>query len=249
MNSSPDVVLLRSPDDETPDRYVTAFGRAGLRAVCEPVLAFSFPRSAELRDRLASSDRYAGLIATSPRVATALDRAVADREVFVKHWGERRAYAVGPKTAARLRALGLQARGAETGSAKALAACIVDDAPNGPLLFLSGNRRRDTLPEALRTAGVPFEELVVYETTPRTGLDLPPANGSTWLVFFSPSGLEAVEAENRHSLRQYRLAAIGPTTGEALVEAGHSVEVVAEPPSPDGLVTALREASAESSGS
>lgn len=248
MNSSLDVVLLRSPDDETPDRYVAALGRAGLRAVCEPVLAFSFPRSAELRDRLASSDRYAGLIATSPRVATALDWAVADRDAFVKHWGGRRAYAVGPKTAARLRALGLQPHGAETGSAQALAACIVDDAPSGPLLFLSGNRRRDTLPEALRNADVPFEELVVYETHPRIELDLPTPDGAPWLVFFSPSGLEAVEAQYENSLDEYRLAAIGPTTGKTLAKAGHSVEAVAGSPSPDGLVAALREASPESSG-
>ena len=248
MDSSPDAVLLRSPDDDGPDRYIAALGRAGLEAVCEPVLAFSFPRPAALRDRLASPDRYAGLIATSPRAATALARLASDQSPLLQAWGERPAYAVGPKTADQLRALGLHPRGAETGSAEALAAYIVDDAPAAPLLFLSGNRRRDTLPEALQRAGLPFDELVVYETHPRSDLDLPAANGSTWLVFFSPSGLEAVEAGEGADLEEYRVAAIGPTTGTALATAGFSVEAVAESPSPEGLVAALKTAGAASSG-
>jgi uroporphyrinogen-III synthase len=248
MNPSPDVVLLRSPDDEMPDRYVAALDRAGWRAACEPVLAFSFPRATALRDRLTAPDPYAGLIATSPRVATALTRALADRDPLHKNWGARRVYAVGPKTADHLRALGLEPQGDETGSAQALATYIVDDAPSGLLLFLSGNRRRDTLPESLRDAGVPFEELVVYETHPRTELDLPAPSGAPWLVFFSPSGLEAVEAQYENSLDEYRLAAIGPTTGKALARAGYSVEAVAEAPSPDGLVAALRAADTAPSG-
>jgi len=249
MESSPDVVLLRSSDDDAPDRYVSALGQEGLEAMCEPVLAFAFPRQDELHRRLASSGRYAGLIATSPRAATALGRVFADRASLVQAWSGRRAYAVGPKTAERLQALGLHPQGAETGSAQALAAHIVEDAPAGPLLFLAGNRRRDALPEALRAANVPFDELVVYETHPRTGFTLPPADGTTWLVFFSPSGLEAVERAHGEGIEGYRIAAIGPTTADALTAAGHSVEAVAETPSPEGVAVALREGGTDRSGS
>ena len=237
VNEAPDVILLRSADE--PDPYVSAFWEAKLRAVCEPVLAFVFPHQAALQARLERRDRYGSLIATSPRAGTALERLFADREELAHAWRGTTVYVVGPKTAEHLRAVGLDPRGAETGDAQALANRIVEDDPAAPLLFLSGNRRRDTLPEALRAADVPFKERVVYETRPRSSLDLPSSDGSTWLVFFSPSGLEAVDRADAVDPADYRVAAIGPTTGTALEEAGHSVEAVAAEPSPDGLVAAI----------
>lgn len=238
MSSSPDVVLLRSAD--TPDdAYVDAFAARGRTAVCEPVLTFAFPHQKALGEQLARRDAYAALIATSPRVSTALERLFTRREDLADRWAGTPAYAVGPKTAARLRAVGLRPRGQDAGTAEALAAQIVEDAPPAPLLFLSGSRRRDTLPEALRAAGIPFNERVVYETRSRTELTLPPPETTTWLAFFSPSGLEAVEQSGEAELRSYRIAAIGPTTAGALRAAGHDVEAVAETPSPEGLCTAI----------
>ncbi len=246
MTESPDVILLRSADE--PDRYLSAFERVGLRAVCEPVLTFAFPNQVELVSTLDRHDRYAALVATSPRVATALGRVFAEGEALAEVWQGAPAYAVGPKTAGRLREVGLQPRGEEAGNASALARQIVDDAPSAPLLFLSGNRRRDTLPNRFREGEVPFDEVVVYETRTRDALTLPPSgspSGSTWLVFFSPSGREAVEKAGSVDPGDYRVAAIGPTTGRALEEAGYAVEAVAEEPSPEGLVVALRAAQAE----
>lgn len=243
MNESPDVILLRSADE--PDRYLAAFDRAGLQAVCEPVLAFAFPDQAALRGRLERGDEYEALIATSPRAATALERLFADHEGLAESWKGRKAYAVGPKTAERLRAVGLEPRGHSAGDAEALASYIVDDAPAAHLLFLSGNRRRDTLPDGLRDGGVPFDELVVYETQPRTALTLPSPTETSWLAFFSPSGLEAVAQAESVDLSDYHIAAIGPTTGETLEDAGHSVDAVAAEPSPDGLVSAITAVEAE----
>ncbi len=237
MSESPDVILLRSADE--PDRYLAAFGRAGLRAVCEPVLAFAFQNQAALRDRLEQGGKYDALVATSPRAATALQRLFADHEGLAESWGGRRAYAVGPKTAERLQAVGLEPRGHSAGDAEALVSYIVDDAPAAHLLFLSGNRRRDTLPGGLRDGGVPFDELVVYETRTRTALALPSPTETSWLAFFSPSGLEAVAQAESVDLSDYHIAAIGPTTRGALEDAGHPVDAVAAEPSPDGLVSAI----------
>ncbi len=243
MSSSPEVILLRSADEEAPDRYVAAFDEGGWQAICKPVLTFEFPRQEQLRDRLDRPEHYAGVIATSPRAATALARVFSNHEVLARAWEGGLAYVVGPKTAELLRSLGLRPRGAKTGSAEALAGQIIDDVPEAPLLFLSGNRRRETLPTALRTAEVPFEELVVYETHTRSDLDLlPKAEGTPWLVFFSPSGLDAVNQTESADVQNYRLAAIGPTTAEALEAEGHVVEAVAEEPSPEGLVAALEAA-------
>jgi len=138
-----------------------------------------------------------------------------------------------------MRTLGLEPIGAETGSATALVQYLRNQPPEDRLLFLSGNRRRDTLPEGLEEMGRPFDEQVVYETHPRTTFDLPPSSQGTWLVFFSPSGIEAVQAADGEP-DAYRIAAIGPTTAGALRTAGLRVQAVADNPSPPALVTAIR---------
>lgn len=232
-------MLLRSgagPDD----RYVRALDAAGWSARCLPVLRFAFPRQEALRERGQHPDQYAGLIVTSPRAVRAI--AQLDDEGWKTRWQQKPAYAVGPKTASALRALGLTPVGEETGSAASLAAVIAKK--KKPYLFLCGNRRRDVLPDALRTAGTAFEELIVYETHLRSNIVLPRPQTGDWLVFFSPSGLEAVTQSAANEVAGYRLAAIGPTTADALRARGTTVEAVASSPSPEGLVHALRMAPA-----
>jgi len=211
-------------------------------AICEPVLTFAFPNQDSLANRLARPEEYGALLATSPRVASALSRLFDDRRDLMEAWHDRTAYAVGPKTARRLREVGLTPKGEEAGEAASLAARIVEEGPSTPVLFLCGNRRRETIPDRLQAEEVPFEELVVYETKTRRDLTLPSPQppGWTWLVFFSPSGLEAVERAGTIDTTRYRLAAIGPTTGGVLNEAGYDVEAVASEPSPEALVSALR---------
>lgn len=237
MDQSVDVILLRSADD--PDPYLSAFEEAGLRAVCEPVLAFDFPNQSALLSSLHQRERFFGLVATSPRVATALDRAFATDPDLADRWHGAPAYAVGPKTGARLDEIGFHALGMNSGSAGELSKRIRDDAPSDSLLFLCGNRRRDALPNRLGRAGIPFEELVVYRTRARKRLDVPAPSASAWLVFFSPSGLEAVRRDRSVDASNYRIAAIGPTTAGALEDSGLFVEAVAPTPSPEGLVTAI----------
>ncbi|NBB75309.1 MAG: uroporphyrinogen-III synthase [Bacteroidetes bacterium] len=237
-DATPTVVLLRSasgPDDA----YVRAFEAAGFQARCVPVLTFRFPRQAALRDRLARPSRYAGLIATSPRAVRAIEQAGPD-EPFWAHWTSKPAYAVGPKTAAALRALGVAPQGEDTGRAAALASMIAKT--EKPYLFLCGNRRRDTLPAALQEAGTPYEELIVYETHPRAAIDLPDPDSGDWIVFFSPSGIEALAAASAEAVPAYRVAAIGPTTAAALRDHGWPPEAVAEAPAPSSLVAALQAA-------
>lgn len=236
-------MLLRSADE--PDPYVGAFRDVGLDAVCVPVLSFSFPQDETLIEHLQDQNRYAGLIATSPRAARALQRVFEEDEALQAPWKDAPVYVVGPKTGERFRSLGFDVRGEQTGEADALASLITDADPRRPLLFLSGNRRRDTLPNALQNSGVPYDEIVVYETHTRTDLSLPKPSEATWLAFFSPSGLEAVRQSDRVPLDTYRCAAIGPTTAAALRERGLTVHAVAETPSPDGLVEAVTGASQE----
>lgn len=238
---SPDIVLLRSAS--SPDPYVQAFAESGWRAECQPVLRFTYPSDAALRERLRRPEAYSALVVTSPRAVRAVRRVFDASGALHSTWEGRPAYAVGPTTADRLRALSFEVRGEAAGDAVTLAGHIVEEAPERSLLFLSGSRRRDTLPEALRDAGVAFDEQVVYETHTRTDFRLPGDTSPVWLAFFSPSGLEAVQQADEAALRHARRAAIGPTTASALRDAGLSVDAVADAPTPEALVRAVFEAS------
>lgn len=234
----PAVVLLRQAD-ETDDRYERALCERGFRARSVPVLSFRYPNQTALRARLATPGRYAGLIVTSPRAVRAVAEAGEASPTWAD-WTHKPTYAVGPKTASALRALGCHPTGQQAGRGAALGAVIAK--ANNPYLFVCGNRRRDDLPNTLRQAGTPFEELVVYETVLRSDLNLPsPAEGD-WLVFFSPSGTQAVNSYAPEQMQGYRLAAIGPTTADALRDLGLVPQAVASEPSPAALVAAVEQA-------
>lgn len=239
MSSDPvsRVFLLRSGSD--PDPYVEAFAAAGLAAECVPVLSFSFPRQGALRERMERPKDYGGLICTSPRAVRALRDVLSKAAVEAGTWTKKAVYAVGPRTAGALRVLGFEPVGEESGGAGALSSVI---ASSKTLLFLCGNRRRDTLPDALTDARIPFEELVVYETHTRSDLALPAGAPGDWLAFFSPSGIEAIERAPRVDPRIYRRAAIGPTTAAALDDHGWPPEATAATPTPASLVEAVRHA-------
>lgn len=233
------VYLLRAaaPDDA----YVQALEARGFQVVAVPVLTFTFVHEDVLRETLCASEAYGGLVLTSPRAVEALRRVGSER---LTPWRETPAYVVGPKTADAAAALGLAPAGQDSGSAEALADVIVRHPPEKPLLFLSGNRRRDVLPERLAAADVPFEELVVYETHPVDSLDVSRHPAPDWLVAFSPSGLDAVRDADDLDRAQIRIAAIGPTTAEACRAAGWTVAAVADVPTPEALVRAMAGAEA-----
>ena len=148
------ITLLRSPD--SPDAYLQAFTEAGFSATCQPVLMFSFPHQEMLIERLKAADVHSGLVLTSPRAVGALRRAFDAEGSLKLLWEDKPVFVVGPKTASEVRGLGLTPQAQAAGDAEALVESIgaVWDEKNlrSPLLFLSGNRRRDTLPTAWRTS-------------------------------------------------------------------------------------------------
>jgi len=238
------VVLLRSGDGPG-DRYVSVFNDHGVRAVCEPALRFRFPHQKHLTDRLRTASSFSALVLTSPRAARAV-KDVFERERSLKRlWASRPVFVVGPKTSDAVASIGLTPRGGDSGQAAALVDRIStwwhqEAQRDSPVLFASGNRRRDTIPHGLARAGIPVAEQQVYETVVRTDVELPAL--VDWLVLFSPSGILALEASGIDP-GGYRLAAIGPTTAQALKERGHFVQAVASTPTPERLVRAIRHAS------
>ncbi|WP_022836736.1 uroporphyrinogen-III synthase [Salisaeta longa] len=234
----PHVALLRSAASSTSDPYVQAFAQDGWTASCHPVLRFTFPQQEALEAELARAARYGALLVTSPRAVRALEQAWEGQAPSA--WRAKPAYAVGPKTAQALRALGLRPVGHDAGSARQLASRL--KATDAPFLFLCGNRRRDTLPNALREQGLSYTEQVVYHTHLRTDVTLP--DTVDWIAVFSPSGRKALAASGIDP-SAYQIAAIGPTTAAALREASCTVAAVAASPSPAALQQAVGAAEAK----
>ncbi len=231
------VCLFREPED--PDPYEAAFRTAGFGVFSIPVLTFRFIGQEGLIAKLERPNSYGGLILTSPRAVQALAEALKWLPGEVVLWHTKPVFAVGKRTASELRAIGFRPEGEESGSGALLARYIVRREVDRPLLFLCGNLRRDEIPSALKEAGVPFEELQVYETLQAETIDLSSHPKPDWVVFFSPSGVEAVSRAADLDWINVRLAAIGETTAEAIHQRGFDVEAVAAEPTPESLLEAI----------
>ncbi|BDU24077.1 uroporphyrinogen-III synthase [Flavobacterium sp. GSB-24] len=119
-------------------------------------------------------------------------------------------YCVGLKTKSLLSDNGFNVV-AYTGYASDLAEIITLIYRNESYTFFSGNLRRDTLPNALKEAGIQLNEIQVYDTSLqpqkiKTAVDA--------ILFFSPSGVESYLKEN--TIKKEICFCIGDTTAEAL---------------------------------
>lgn len=242
MSGSRVVILFRSGDESDP--YEDALAEAGYTGISVPVLEFEFVHPDGLREALEHPRSYDGLIFTSPRSVEAMASAMSWLPAENMMWHSKAIFAIGPKTAAELRQIGFEPTGEGSGSADMLAEHIAACEFKRPLLFLCGNRRRDELPDRLREAAIDFEELCVYHSHPKESLDLTVNVDPAWVVFFSPSGMQAVRDEGRLDLDSVRIAAIGETTGEALRGDGLRVDAIARSPTPTALTEALATADA-----
>ncbi|ETW79810.1 hypothetical protein HETIRDRAFT_322098 [Heterobasidion irregulare TC 32-1] len=282
------VLLLRAPTSppET-DRYETALRSAGFHPVSVPVLETAFANIHGLSELLAAGPQdVGGVIVTSARAAEAWANAVES----VAHlgngdeanWTAMPFYAVGAATADSLSSISSSSRpllcpkdirgAAESGTAELLAHFILSDldtsAPGTKLLYLTGDKNRETLPGILKSGGVELMGLQVYATqgskTFRTDLEealrrFRAATTPWWVTFFAPSAAAYVvpilrayfllstssrpsgDIEGSSGKKSARIAAIGPTTSEFLDgQLGLLVEVVPQRPSAEELTKALR---------
>ncbi|KAI9432678.1 tetrapyrrole biosynthesis, uroporphyrinogen III synthase [Lactarius indigo] len=201
----PHVLLLResSSPPET-DRYEVALSRASFRPLSLPVLETVLENLESLSRIIRGSDDdqcpVSGVIVTSARAVDACAHAGADID-----WGTVRFYAVGPATAAQLARLPHpphDVRGTESGTAERLAHYIVQDAKRGErLLYLTGDKNRDTLPRVVREGlggdEEALQELRVYATRGVENIEHKLARALEgaadddcepwWIVFFAPS--------------------------------------------------------------
>ncbi|KAI5897604.1 tetrapyrrole biosynthesis, uroporphyrinogen III synthase [Schizophyllum commune H4-8] len=288
---SSSALLIRAPDAEKPDRYESAFAEAGFAAASVAALDTGFVNDdsldAAIRERASEFD---GVIVTSSRACEAWKRSVQRLYPSQEHsptnengWATTPFYAVGRATAVALRTIAdspaapRDIRGEESGTGEQLARFIVedirkDDAERGHparLLYLTGDKNRDTVPSILTEAGISFEPLQVYGTCGAPDFeqrldealaDLPSDTTEQWVVFFAPSSTDFAlpYLHERFELRREvaslsgtqkaaRIAAIGPMSSEHISRERHlHVDAVASKPSPAQLVEAIRTAAAMS---
>lgn len=119
---------------------------------------------------------------------------------------------------------------AYTGYAADLAEIITLIYSNESYTFFSGNLRRETLPKALKDAGVKLNEINVYETT----LTPQKINSAVdAILFYSPSGIESYLKEN--TIKNEKCFCIGETTAEALEKITKNI-IIADQPTVEDVI-------------
>ncbi|MBF7092827.1 uroporphyrinogen-III synthase [Flavobacterium sp. ALJ2] len=125
---------------------------------------------------------------------------------------------------------------AYTGYAADLAEIITLIYANESYTFFSGNLRRETLPKALKDAGVKLNEIKVYETTLTPQKINSKVDG---ILFYSPSGIESYLKDN--TIKNEKCFCIGETTAEALEKITKNIIIADQPTVEDVIEDVLHE--------
>lgn len=120
----------------------------------------------------------------------------------------RHCFCVGSRTKALLEKNGYEVLKMAT-NATALGKYLAAAFKPARFVFLCGNRRRDELPDLLKTHGMVLEEVIVYENCPVIKKMPGEFDG---VLFFSPTGVDSFFAANSTNGIAF---CIGPTTAKA----------------------------------
>jgi uroporphyrinogen-III synthase len=241
---SKDTIVLTASAGAFPG-LATALGDMGNSLAIRPLLSFEPPSDwSQLDTALQQRHRYRAIALTSPRASQALaERMDACRLAWDTAAPD--IWVVGSATEEGLRGRAGPVRKPDTSprageSAAAALACAMLKAQVGtPVLFPCGDRRRDELPELLRSGHIRVDEVVCYRSVLASREQAREAvAGSTVLVVASPS-VAALLAEALSGPSRPRLVAIGAATAAAAQEAGWPPATVAAEPSTAALATAI----------
>ncbi len=227
----------------------------GAKPVHVPLLEFRPPDDPAPLDRaLEKLDRYDWLVFTSANSVRCVAERLRDLGRSTVDLGALAVGCVGPGTEGAARGLGIAVRCVSTEGflPEDLAREMARSAPlrGARVLFPRARDARRELPEALSDVGARVEEIEAYRTVvpADAARDLREAvdRGLDAVTFMSPSAVRhAARLLGPEGLRglgdRAVLAAIGPTTVAALLEAGVEPGLVCESPTAEALVEALEE--------
>jgi uroporphyrinogen III methyltransferase/synthase len=213
---------------------------ARLRELGAEVVEAPAIRIEPLPVELPALDAYALLCFTSPNgVRLFFEALPGDARALA---GARVA-AIGPGTAAALRAHGIEADVVpERSVAESLLEALASDELSGKrVLIARAAEARDVLPDGLRKLGADVDVVALYETVAE-----PPSEDQTaalprasYVTFTSSSTVRFFLSDGRALPDGARVISIGPVTSETLREHGIEPDVEASRHDIDGLVAAL----------
>ncbi|HXI55100.1 MAG TPA: uroporphyrinogen-III synthase [Polyangia bacterium] len=233
-------ILVTRPADQIPP-FAAALEAAGAEAIAYPTIAVEPPPSWEALDgALKKIAAYQWVIFTSPSaVRFTLARAAATGAAAPALTGLKVA-AVGAQTARALAAAGIAVDVVPDSDQRqeGLLAALTALPPGTRVLFPQAVGGRDLLAQRLTEQGCLVDVVPVSRTTSLPLAGTPPPFDLA--VFASPSAFRAfVDGHGLAPLGGRLIAAIGPTTAAAIVDAGVTVDVVPDAPSAAAMVSAL----------
>lgn len=238
------VVITRPAEGSSP--LEDALAAVGAQVISFPVIrieAVVGDERALLRaavDALAAGD-YHGLIVTSQNAVMPLIPMLRAAGVELAAL-DTLCFAIGKKSAAALRELGVEPLLPRESVAEALLTTVREQIPQvdgKAFLFPRARRGRTVLIDALRDAGARVDAPTAYETLAVTdGPDLPPERDIHWVTFTSPSAVDAFLARTAMP-KGARIACIGPTTARAAEAQGLTVAAVPEEQTVEAMVAAM----------
>ena len=104
--------------------------------------------------------------------------------------------------------------------------------------FFSGNLRKETLPKALKNAGITFNEIQVYQTK-LAPFKISKEENFDGILFFSPSAVESYLTNN--TITKDVCFCIGETTASALENKTKNIIVAAQPTIEDVIEAVIEE--------
>lgn len=237
--------------EEQSENLVQLLCEQGAEALAFPVIQ-TFPPEDwgpldQALDRLSS---YHGLIFTSVNGVKHFVERLNGREKDIRELKGVRIYAIGPKTANAVRALGIRVDVVpEEFVAESLLQSLGGENVKGKRFLLPRAAvAREILPDTLRSLGAEIDVAPAYRT-------LPPAHGGEDLaaklrlgeiaaITFTASStvnnfMQMLGPDARSLLKEVVIACIGPITAKTAEEHGLKVDVVAAPFTVESLVDAL----------
>jgi uroporphyrinogen III methyltransferase/synthase len=188
-------------------------------------------------------ERYDLVCLTSPNAAALLFERIRAEGRDARALAGARVAAIGPGTAAVLRAHGIEPdvvpeRFVAEGLVEALG-----DMPVKRALLARAAEARDVLPDALRERGAEVDVVALYETVAESlsGDQLEAIKQADYVTFTSSSTVRLL-LDRAELSPATRVVSIGPVTSATLRERGHEPLVEASQHDIDGLVRALVEA-------
>ncbi|MCX4243144.1 uroporphyrinogen-III C-methyltransferase [Paraliomyxa miuraensis] len=253
------VVVTRAADQA--EALLTALGQLGADAVALPCLEVAPPEDpSALRTAVASIGEHDGVVLTSPNGVRAFFGALDEVELDARALAGKHVVAVGAGTAAACRRAGVRA---DLVPAKARSEGLVEllrahDLLHARWLHVRADEGRDVLASAVAEAGGTLSLAVGYRTTrpavpqrllaslraPADGGEgfhaVTLASGKTARHLLLTLGEALGDDEARRLLDAAKVVCLGPVTAAEVQALGLRVDAIADAPTDEAVITALR---------